>query len=167
MTPGQLKPFHFSSQVSSTVCSNVILNPKRNIVITCSLHHHPNDSKSVTNVSQIASNSSSTPAQPALLCLHGFPQIYHIWYKATPFLAERFSVIATDLVGRPNRTTMVPMKSTVRPWQMIKSRLCAHCALSLPSFELKIKFWKQLGYEKFCILGHEVLSALCFGNCCI
>jgi haloacetate dehalogenase len=55
----------------------------------------PTDSKSVT-IHGVKSNSS---ARPALLCLHGFPQTHHIWYKVAPFLAERFTVVATDLRG--------------------------------------------------------------------
>jgi len=36
---------------------------------------------------------------PALLLLHGHPQTHAIWHKVAPALAERFTVIASDLRG--------------------------------------------------------------------
>jgi haloacetate dehalogenase len=36
---------------------------------------------------------------PALLLLHGFPQTHFCWHKIAPKLAERFTVVATDLRG--------------------------------------------------------------------
>jgi haloacetate dehalogenase len=36
---------------------------------------------------------------PALLLLHGYPQTHAIWHKVAPRLAQRFTVVATDLRG--------------------------------------------------------------------
>lgn len=36
---------------------------------------------------------------PPLLLLHGYPQTHVIWHKIAPSLAERFTVVATDLRG--------------------------------------------------------------------
>jgi haloacetate dehalogenase len=36
---------------------------------------------------------------PLLLLLHGYPQTHAIWHKIAPSLAERFTVVATDLRG--------------------------------------------------------------------
>lgn len=36
---------------------------------------------------------------PPLLLLHGYPQSHVIWHKIAPRLAERFTVVATDLRG--------------------------------------------------------------------
>ena len=36
---------------------------------------------------------------PPLLLLHGYPQTHVIWHKIAPTLAERFTVVATDLRG--------------------------------------------------------------------
>jgi len=36
---------------------------------------------------------------PPLLLLHGYPQTHVIWHKIAPRLAERFTVVATDLRG--------------------------------------------------------------------
>jgi len=36
---------------------------------------------------------------PALLLLHGHPQTHAIWHKVAPALAERFTVVASDLRG--------------------------------------------------------------------
>ena len=36
---------------------------------------------------------------PPLLLLHGYPQTHVIWHKIAPSLADRFTVVATDLRG--------------------------------------------------------------------
>ena len=36
---------------------------------------------------------------PPLLLLHGYPQTHSEWYRIAPALAERFTVVATDLRG--------------------------------------------------------------------
>src|ERR1051325_9856147 len=36
---------------------------------------------------------------PPLLLLHGYPQTHAIWNKVAPRLAERYTVVATDLRG--------------------------------------------------------------------
>jgi haloacetate dehalogenase len=36
---------------------------------------------------------------PPLLLLHGYPQTHAIWHRVAPRLAERFTVVATDLRG--------------------------------------------------------------------
>ena len=36
---------------------------------------------------------------PPLLLLHGYPQTHAMWHRVAPALAERFTVVATDLRG--------------------------------------------------------------------
>src|SRR3954464_12491515 len=36
---------------------------------------------------------------PPLLLLHGHPQTHAIWHKVAPALAERYTVVACDLLG--------------------------------------------------------------------
>ncbi|HXV21044.1 MAG TPA: alpha/beta fold hydrolase, partial [Desulfuromonadales bacterium] len=36
---------------------------------------------------------------PPLLLLHGYPQTHLIWRKVAPRLAQRFTVVASDLRG--------------------------------------------------------------------
>jgi haloacetate dehalogenase len=36
---------------------------------------------------------------PPLLLLHGYPQTHAEWHRITPALAQRFTVVATDLRG--------------------------------------------------------------------
>ena len=36
---------------------------------------------------------------PPLLLLHGYPQSHIMWHKVAPTLAEKFTVVATDLRG--------------------------------------------------------------------
>lgn len=38
-------------------------------------------------------------AGPPLLLLHGYPETHLMWHAAAPLLAERFTVVATDLSG--------------------------------------------------------------------
>jgi len=36
---------------------------------------------------------------PPLLLLHGYPQTHAIWHRVAPRLAERFTVVGSDLRG--------------------------------------------------------------------
>ncbi len=36
---------------------------------------------------------------PPLLLLHGIPETHHMWHRIAPRLADRFTVVATDLRG--------------------------------------------------------------------
>ena len=36
---------------------------------------------------------------PPLLLLHGYPETHLMWHAAAPLLADRFTVVVTDLSG--------------------------------------------------------------------
>jgi haloacetate dehalogenase len=44
---------------------------------------------------------------PPLLLLHGYPQTHVEWHKIAPRLAQRFTVVMTDLRGYWRRNTQV------------------------------------------------------------
>lgn len=44
-------------------------------------------------------NVLSRGSGPPLLLLHGYPQTHVMWHKIAPALAERFTVVVTDLRG--------------------------------------------------------------------
>ena len=60
---------------------------------------------------------------PPLLLLHGYPQTHVMWHEVAPGLAERFTVVASDLRGygdsgkpasdsRTSSTTRAPRRGT-------------------------------------------------------
>jgi haloacetate dehalogenase len=51
---------------------------------------------------------------PPLLLLHGYPQTHVMWHKVASALAERFTVVATDLRGYGDSSTHRPPTTTPR-----------------------------------------------------
>jgi len=103
---------------------------------------------SITIPAIYASNSvtihgvKSNTEGPPLLCLHGFPQTHHMWFKVAPFLAERFTVIATDLRGYGESS---------KPEDDGTHEVYSKRAMANDQVEVM----KQLGYDKFYILSHD------------
>ncbi|KIM72837.1 hypothetical protein PILCRDRAFT_41520, partial [Piloderma croceum F 1598] len=79
---------------------------------------------------------------PPLLCLHGFPQTHHMWFKVAPFLAERFTVVATDLRGYGESSK--PEDDGTH--ELYSKRCMAND---------QVEVMKQLGYDKFYLLSHD------------
>jgi haloacetate dehalogenase len=79
---------------------------------------------------------------PPLLLLHGYPQTHAMWHKVAPALAERFTVVATDLrgygdSGKPpsDRAHLVYSKRSTANDQVAAMR--------------------SLGFERFSVAGHD------------
>ncbi len=81
-------------------------------------------------------------AGPPLLLLHGYPQTHVIWHKIAPALAERFTVVATDLRGYGDSA-----KPTGGP---------GHEAYSKREMAAdQVAVMEALGFERFLLVGHD------------
>jgi haloacetate dehalogenase len=79
---------------------------------------------------------------PPLLLLHGYPQTHAIWHKIAPRLAEKFTVVATDLrgYGRSSKPKGLPDHSNYSKREMAADQ---------------VEVMKQLGFENFRLCGHD------------
>jgi haloacetate dehalogenase len=81
---------------------------------------------------------SGTP----LLLLHGFPQTHVCWHKIAPALAERFTVVATDLRGY-GRSSKPPGGGD-------------HASYSKRAMANdQVAVMRALGFARFCVAGHD------------
>ena len=79
---------------------------------------------------------------PPLLLLHGYPQTHVIWHKIAPTLAERFTVVATDLRGYGDSA-----KPPGGP---------GHEAYSKREMAAdQVEAMAALGFERFALVGHD------------
>ncbi|UEM02094.1 alpha/beta hydrolase [Skermanella rosea] len=79
---------------------------------------------------------------PPLLLLHGFPQNHVIWHKVAGALAERFTVVATDLRGYGD-SEKVP---TTEDHSSYSKREMARD---------QVEVMRILGFERFQVVGHD------------
>ena len=79
---------------------------------------------------------------PPLLLLHGYPQTHAIWHKIAPRLAEKFTVVATDLRGYGNSSKPIglPDHSNYSKREMAADQ---------------VEVMRQLGFEKIYLCGHD------------
>jgi haloacetate dehalogenase len=81
-------------------------------------------------------------AGPPLLLLHGYPQTHLMWHAAAPLLAERFTVVATDLSGYGDSLRPVPANDHA-----------PHSKRALARDQ--VQAMASLGYERFAVAGHD------------
>jgi haloacetate dehalogenase len=79
---------------------------------------------------------------PPLLLLHGWPESHLMWHAAAPLLAERFTVVATDLAG---------YGESLRPAAAEDHEPHAKRALAAD----QIQAMAALGFERFAVAGHD------------
>ncbi|CAG9175839.1 alpha/beta fold hydrolase [Cupriavidus respiraculi] len=79
---------------------------------------------------------------PPLLLLHGHPQSHLIWHKVAPALADRFTVIATDLRG---------YGSSAAPPGDARHERYSKRAMA----QDQVAVMAQLGYERFALCAHD------------
>lgn len=79
---------------------------------------------------------------PPLLLLHGYPQTHAIWHKIAPRLADRFTVVATDLrgYGDSSKPAGLPDHSNYSKRETAKDQ---------------VEVMRQLGFERFFLAGHD------------
>lgn len=81
-------------------------------------------------------------AGPPLLLLHGFPETHVCWHKVAPGLAERFTVVATDLRG---------YGASSKP-----EGGAGHAGYSKRAMaEDQVRVMSALGFERFFVAGHD------------
>jgi len=79
---------------------------------------------------------------PPLLLLHGNPQTHVMWHKVAPSLAERFTVVATDLRGYGG-SSKPPSTPDHAPY--------SKRAMALD----QLAVMRELGHESFFVAGHD------------
>ena len=79
---------------------------------------------------------------PPLLLLHGHPQTLAIWHKVAPALAERFTVVATDLRGYGDSSKPAGAPDHAN----YSKRVLAQDQVTL---------MRSLGFERFDLLAHD------------
>jgi haloacetate dehalogenase len=79
---------------------------------------------------------------PPLLLLHGIPETHLMWHRVAPRLAERFSVVATDLRGFGD-SGKPPSTPDHAPYSM-RAIACD-----------QVEVMNALGYDRFSVVGHD------------
>jgi len=79
---------------------------------------------------------------PPVLLLHGIPETHLMWHRVAPRLAERFTVVATDLRGFGASGTP-PSTPDHAPYSM---RAIARD---------QVEVMHALGHERFAVVGHD------------
>jgi haloacetate dehalogenase len=79
---------------------------------------------------------------PPLLLVHGYPQTHVEWHKIAPRLAERFTVVMTDLRGYGDSSKPPDGEN--------------HANYSKRAMALdQIAVMRALGFERFAVVGHD------------
>jgi haloacetate dehalogenase len=79
---------------------------------------------------------------PPVLLLHGYPQSHLMWHAVAPLLAERHTVVATDLAG---------YGASFRPAPAPDHEPHGKRALALDQVEAMA----ALGFDRFAVVGHD------------
>jgi haloacetate dehalogenase len=79
---------------------------------------------------------------PPLLLLHGIPETHLMWHRVAPRLAERYTVVATDLRGYGD-SGKPPSTADHEPYSM----------RAIGGDQLEVM--RHLGYDQFSIAGHD------------
>jgi haloacetate dehalogenase len=79
---------------------------------------------------------------PPLLLIHGYPQTHVMWHKIAPRLAQRFTVVMTDLRGYGDSS---------KPPDGENHSNYSKRAMALDQVEVM----RALGFERFAVVGHD------------
>ena len=79
---------------------------------------------------------------PPVLLLHGMPETHLMWHQVAPRLAERFTVVATDLRGFGDSGTP-PSTPDHAPYSMREIATD------------QVEVMRTLGYDQFSVVGHD------------
>jgi haloacetate dehalogenase len=79
---------------------------------------------------------------PPVLLLHGIPETHLMWHRVAPRLAERFTVVATDLRGFGASTSPPPAAD--------------HAPNSMRAIgREQVEVMAALGHDRFAVVGHD------------
>lgn len=79
---------------------------------------------------------------PPLLLLHGIPETHLMWHRVAPALAERYTVVATDLRGYGDSGKPASTED--------------HAPYAMREIALdQVELMDRLGYERFAVAGHD------------
>ena len=95
------------------------------------------DRRRVSTRGGVAINAVIAGSGPPLLLLHGHPQTHVAWWKVAPALAERFTVVATDLRGYGDSD---------KPPAGYSKRIMG---------EDQVEVMRRLGFDRFQAIGHD------------
>jgi haloacetate dehalogenase len=81
-------------------------------------------------------------AGPPVLLLHGMPETHLMWHRVAPRLAERFTVVATDLrgFGDSGKPPSTPDHAPYSMRQVAREQ---------------VEVMRLLGYDTFAVVGHD------------
>jgi haloacetate dehalogenase len=79
---------------------------------------------------------------PPLLLLHGYPQTHAEWHRVAPALAERFTVVATDLRGYGDSS---------QPADGLNHEGYSKRSMALD----QVAVMRRLGFSRFAVVGHD------------
>jgi haloacetate dehalogenase len=79
---------------------------------------------------------------PTLLLLHGYPQTRAMWHRVAPRLAERFTVVLTDLRGYGDSS---------KPAGDAEHRTYSKRAMAAD----QVAVMRSLGFDRFAVVGHD------------
>jgi len=87
-------------------------------------------------------NTLSAGGGPPVLLLHGYPQTHVMWHKVAPALAERFTVVLTDLRGYGD--------SSKPPGGEHHANYSKRAMA-----QDQIDVMRTLGFDRFAVVGHD------------
>jgi haloacetate dehalogenase len=87
-------------------------------------------------------NVARSGTGPPVLLLHGYPQTHAMWHGVAPALAERFTVVCTDLRGYGD-SAKPRSDETHEPYSK----------RTLAQDQLEVM--RALGFERFALVGHD------------
>jgi len=87
-------------------------------------------------------NVARAGSGPPLLLIHGYPQTHMMWHRVAPLLAERFTVVATDLrgYGDSDKPPGDPEHEAYSKRAMARDQ---------------VRVMQALGFERFLVAGHD------------
>ena len=98
--------------------------------------------KATAQLGDISIRYAMAGSGPPLLLLHGYPQTHVMWHKIAPTLAERFTVVASDMRAYGD-SSKPPTDAHHSPY--------SKRAMGNDQVELM----RQLGFEEFLLAGHD------------